>query len=255
MNKKGNIAIITGASSGIGREFALQIAQGYRSVEELWLIARRRERLEDLKEQLLGRRVRIFTLDLMKQEDLEQFEQILEQEKPNVRVMVNAAGYGMIGKVEHLSLKENIGMVDLNCRTLTALTCMILPYLSSGSNLIQMASSAAFMPQPKFAVYAASKSYVLSFSQALAREVKDQGIGVTAVCPGPVRTEFFEIAETYEAVKIYKKLTMARADKVVRKALLDAKHGKEISVYGIVMKAFRIMCRVLPQKWLLQFVR
>lgn len=255
MKKKGNVAIITGASSGIGREFAVQIAQGYHSVEEIWLIARRRERLETLKKQLLGRRVKIFSLDLTEQEDLKQFGEVLEQEKPKVRIMVNAAGYGLIGKVESLGLEENTGMVDLNCRTLTAMTYMVLPYMTQNSNLIQMASSAAFMPQPKFAVYAASKSYVLSFSRALAREVEEQGVCVTAVCPGPVKTEFFDIAETYEAVKIYKKLTMAKADKVVRRALLDAKHKKTVSVYGGMMKGFRILCKILPHDWMLQFVK
>lgn len=239
----------------MGREFALQIAQGYRSVEEIWLIARRRERLEELKKQLLGRRVKIISLDLTRQEDLDQFGQILQQEKPRVRVMVNAAGYGIIGEVRNMSQKDNVGMVDLNCRALTALSYLVLPYLSQGSNLIQMASSAAFMPQPRFAVYAASKSYVLSFSRALAREVKPQGIFVTAVCPGPVKTEFFDIAETYEAVKIYKKLTMAKADKVVRRALLDAKHGKTVSVYGVTMNAFRILCKIFPTEYLLRFVK
>lgn len=239
----------------MGREFALQIAQGYRSVEEIWLIARRRERLEELKKRLLGRRVKIISLDLTRQEDLDQFGQILQQEKPRVRVMVNAAGYGIIGEVRNMSQKDNVGMVDLNCRALTALSYLVLPYLSQGSNLIQMASSAAFMPQPRFAVYAASKSYVLSFSRALAREVKPQGIFVTAVCPGPVKTEFFDIAETYEAVKIYKKLTMAKADKVVRRALLDAKHGKTVSVYGVTMNAFRILCKIFPTEYLLRFVK
>lgn len=255
MKKKGNIAIITGASSGLGREFALQIAQGYRSVEEIWLVARRRDRMEALEKQLLGRRVRIFTLDLSKEEDLEKMEDILEQEKPSIRVVVNAAGYGLIGEMEELTRQENTGMIDVNCRALTALTYMVIPYMRKNSNIIQIASSAAFMPQPKFAVYAASKAYVLSFSRALARELKPKEIYVTAVCPGPVKTEFFDIAETYEAVKVYKKLTMARADKVVRRALLDAKHQRTVSVYGGIMKAFRILCKVVPKDWLLGFVK
>lgn len=255
MEKKGNIAIITGASSGMGREFALQIAQGYRSVEEIWLIARRRERLEALQKQLLGRRVRIFTLDLCREEDLQHLEAVLAEEKPRVRILVNAAGYGLIGEVGALTRQENTGMIDLNCRALTAVTYMVIPYMRKNSNIIQLASSAAFMPQPKFAVYAASKAYVLSFSRALARELKSKEVYVTAVCPGPVKTEFFEIAETYEAVKLYKKLTMAKADRVVRRALLDAKHKKTVSVYGGIMKLFRGLCKVMPKDWLLGFIK
>ncbi len=253
--KRGNVAVITGASSGMGREFARQIAQGYRSVEEIWLIARREERLLELKEQLLGRRVKILTLDLTKQEGLDALQEALEQEKPRIRVLVNAAGYGMIGKVETMDRQDSIGMVDLNCRALTAITCMALPYMAEGSNILQMASSAAFMPQPKFAVYAASKSYVLSFSRALSQELRPRGITVTAACPGPVKTEFFDIAETYEAVKIYKKLTMAKADRVVRQALLDAKHQKSVSVYGGLMQGFRMLCKILPHSFLMKFIR
>lgn len=252
---KGKVAIITGASSGMGREFALQIAQGYRSVEEIWLIARRKERLREVERQLLGRKIRILILDLIKENDLEELKRVLEKEKPSVRVLVNAAGYGMIGEVRSLGLKDNVGMVDLNCRALTAVTYMVLPYLCENSKVIQLASSAAFLPQPRFAVYAASKSYVLSFSRALAREVEGMGITVTAVCPGPVKTEFFDIAETYESVRLYKKLTMAKPGKVVRRALLDAKHGRKVSVYGLPMKLFRVLCKLLPAEWLLRFVK
>ncbi len=253
--KKKTIAIITGASSGMGKEFALQIAQGYRSVEEIWLVARRKERLLALEKQLLGRKVRIFSLDLSTEKGLLRLRQALEQEQPAIRILVNAAGYGLIGRVEDLDRQENTGMIDLNCKALTAVTHMAIPYMRKNSHIIQLASSAAFMPQPKFAVYAASKSYVLSFSRALARELKEKEIYVTAVCPGPVKTEFFDKAETYEAVKLYKKLTMAKADRVVRQALLDAKHKKTISVYGGIMKAFRVLCKVVPQDWLLGFVK
>lgn len=255
MKKRGNVAIITGASSGIGREFALQIAQGYPSIHELWIIARREERLRNLERQLLGRKVKVFVMDVSDSAELERFCDILAQEKPRVRILVNAAGYGMIGELVNMSEDDVTGMVDVNCRALTALSHMVLPYLSEGSQIIQMASSAAFMPQPRFAVYAASKSYVLSFSRALGRELREREITVTAVCPGPVKTEFFEIAETYEAVKLYKKLTMARANKVVRRALLDAKHGKSVSVYGVAMRAFRVLCKFIPADFLMKFVR
>ena len=145
-------------------------------------------------------------------------------------------------------------MVDINCRALTAVTHIVLPYITKKGQIIQMASSAAFMPQPGFAVYAASKSYVLSFSRALGCELKGRDISVTAVCPGPVKTEFFDIAETYEAVRLYKKLTMAKADKVVYQALVDAKHGRSVSVYGPLMKGFRVLAKFLPADFMMMFV-
>lgn len=255
LSKKGNVAIITGASSGIGREFALQIAQGYPSIHELWIIARRESRLRNLERQLLGRKVKVIVMDVSDSAELEQFRRLLAKKKPRIRILVNSAGYGMIGDLANMSEEDAAGMVDVNCRALTALSRMALPYLCEGSQIIQMASSAAFMPQPRFAIYAASKSYVLSFSRALGRELRDRGITVTAVCPGPVSTEFFDIAETYEAVKLYKKLTMAKANKVVRRALLDAKHGKSVSVYGMTMRIFRILCKFLPADFLMKFVR
>ncbi len=253
--KKDNVAVITGASSGMGREFALQIAQRYSNIQEFWLIARRRERLEQLKQQLLGRTVKILELDLSSQDELEELEDILQLEEPRVRILVNAAGFGLIGGVDKMKYQDCTGMVDVNCRALTALTCMTLPYMPEGSRIIQMASSAAFMPQPGFAVYAASKSYVLNFSRALGQELKSRSITVTAVCPGPVRTEFFDIAETYESIRFYKKLAMARADKVVRQALTDAALGRSVSVYGPLMKGFRLLTKFLPTGSLLRFIR
>lgn len=255
MSKKGNVAIITGASSGMGREFVFQIAQGYPGIQEFWLIARREKRLEEVEQKLLGRKVKVLPLDLSREEEIERYQEILQKEKPKVRILVNAAGYGMIGKTNKMEYKDCTGMIDLNCRALTALTHITLPYLSQGSQIIQMASSAAFLPQPGFAVYAASKSYVLSFSRALGRELQDRGITVTAVCPGPVKTEFFEIAERYQSVKIYKKLSMVRADKVVHQALVDAKRGKTVSVYGGLMKGFHLLTKILPTDFLMMFVR
>jgi hypothetical protein len=161
----------------------------------------------------------------------------------------------MIGRTDRMGYEDCTGMIDVNCRALTAITHMCIPYLAKGSRIIQMASSAAFLPQPGFGVYAATKSYVLSFSRALGKELKDRGITVTAVCPGPVKTEFFERAERYESVKLYKKMTMVRADRVVHQALTDAKQGRSVSVYGGFMRAFRLLAKVIPADFLMMFVR
>ena len=131
---------------------------------------------------------------------------------------------------------------------------MVLPYISKNSRIIQFASAAAFMPQPGFAVYAASKSFVLSYSRALAVELKKKNIYVTAVCPGPVETEFFGIALDGGKLAPIKKLTMAEPKKVVKKALMDSMKGKRISVYGPWMKAFYVLCQIVPHEILMGFI-
>ena len=127
-------------------------------------------------------------------------------------------------------------MIRLNCEALTDLTHRMIPHMRRGSRIIQMASSAAFMPQPYFAVYAATKSYVLSFSRALGEELKSAGIYVTNVCPGPVETPFLSHAYgRYGEMSFFKKMATAKPDRVVRKALKDCKRGKEVSLYGLSM--------------------
>ena len=156
------IAIVTGASSGMGREFALQIPQLYKNLDELWVVARRTDRLKSLQEQVKIP-VRIFDGDMQRE---------LDRRQADVRMLVNAAGYGKIGNVSDIDLKEQCGMVDLNCTALTRMTGICLPYLSKGSRIINLASAASFCAQPGFCVYAASKAYVLRFSQGLAAELK-----------------------------------------------------------------------------------
>ena len=239
------IAIVTGASSGMGKEMIIQIADRFGGLDEIWAIARREDRLKHLKRQLPVP-LRIFPLDLTEEESLNALRRELKEKKPDVKILVNSAGYGKIVNVGDLSLADETGMVRLNCEALCAVTHLVLPYLSDHSRIIQFASSAGFLPQPKFAIYAATKSFVLSYSRALNVELKPRDISVTAVCPGPVKTEFFDIAETTGHVPLYKKLTMADPKKVVRLALRDSMMGKSVSVYGPLMKAFSLLCKILP---------
>lgn len=146
-------------------------------------------------------------------------------------------------------------MVRLNCESLCAVTRMVLPYMPHNSRIIQFASAAAFLPQPDFAVYAATKSFVLSYSRALGEELRDRDIYVTAVCPGPVKTEFFDLAETTGQIPLYKRLVMANSRHVVRKALNDSILGRPVSVYGLTMKAFRLLSKIAPHSLLLSIMR
>lgn len=249
-----NIAVITGASSGLGREFVRQIDSMYTHLDEIWVIARRKERLLELSKEVIVK-LRILPYDLAEEEELKEFYKLLKKERPIIRMLVNSAGYGIIGKFTKSDWEESIGMIHLNCSVLTSITYHCLPYMRNNGRIIQIASSAAFLPQPKFAVYAATKSYVLSFSRALNKELKSRGIFVTAVCPGPVSTEFFHRAEKREKMALYKMLVMAKAPDVVRDAMNASLRRKDVTVYGMMMKLVAITAKMLPHKLLLSIFR
>ena len=145
-------------------------------------------------------------------------------------------------------------MIDLNCKALTHMTKLCIPYMKKGSRIINIASAAAFCPQPSFGVYAATKAYVLSFSRSLCAELEDDEIFVTAVCPGPVATEFFETAGQKKKNTV-KNAVMARPEAVVKQALLDAKAGKEMSVYGASMKGAEAAAKLLPHRVILKTMK
>ena len=149
-----NIALVTGASSGMGKEFVREISKKYKGLDEIWVVARRRERLRELKKEIIGTRVRILPLDLMEEESFERLKMVLAKEQPVVRILVNASGYGISGSFEHQTEEDAAGMIHLNCEALTRITYLVLPYLRRGSFIYQMSSSAGFAPQPNFTVYA-----------------------------------------------------------------------------------------------------
>lgn len=250
-----NIAVITGASSGMGREFVYEIAKRYKNLDEIWILARSEDKLNAISKSITSVKIRPIACDITRRLDLRRYKDLLTSKRPFVKILVNSAGMGVIGNTAELPVSELVTMCDLNCTALTHVTRLTIPYMAGKkSYLINLASAAAFAPQPAFAVYAATKSYVLSLSTALRRELAHYGISVTAVCPGPVDTEFFDKAERYHTVKLYKKLFMSKKKRVVAKALDDAQKGKAVSVYGFSMKAFRIISKILPADFIVKFI-
>lgn len=241
------IALITGASSGLGREFAKQVPKCYRNLDEIWLIARSTDKLEQLKEELTaehGIYCRLYDSDLLRDYIYYHLQRDLEALKPDIRILVNAAGIGSNSTVAQTDTGRLTSMVALNCEALTHLTSLCLPWMKPGSRIVNLSSAAAFAPQPGAAVYAATKSYVLSFSRALAKELSGRRIFVTAVCPGPVETDFFRTAG--EPVSRSRQKLMASPEKVVRKALVDVRKRRSVSVYGAAMKGAKAAAKLAP---------
>lgn len=231
-----NIAIITGASSGMGMEFARQLDSSLNKTDEIWLLARRREPMEELARNM-RHKTRVVSIDVTKEKELKQFAEILAIADPRITVLVNCAGIGSYGDFAGQSDEAISDMVQLNIVALTRMTKLCLPYMRRGSKIVQLASGAAFLPQAAFAVYAASKAYVYSLSRALNRELQGRGIRVMAVCPGPVNTPFLEHAYGDSShLSVLKKLTMMKTESVVAKAVMDCKRGKSVSVCGFPMK-------------------
>ncbi len=263
------IAIVTGASSGMGREAVFQIGDRFPGIDEVWIVARRERRLRELEGPAASEdgqkrrwpgacipaRVRVFPADVTDPAGRETIRSALRETKPEVKLLVNAAGFGVTGRVGSQPEETECGMVRLNCEALCAVTAMVLPYMGANSRILQFASAAAFLPQPDFAIYAASKAFVLSYSRALGAELKDRGICVTAVCPGPVKTEFFDTALGNRPLPFYKRLVMADPKRVVTKALKDSMAGRPVSVYGITMKLFAAAAKLLPHGLILALMR
>lgn len=237
------IAVITGASAGMGRECTVQLDR-LRKYDEIWVIARRGDRLLSLSGALRAK-VRPIPLDLTADGSVEEFAGLLAEYQPEVKTLVNAAGFGLFGNFADLPLDEQLNMIDLNCKALVAMTHVTLPYMSEGGEIYEFASIASMQPIPFLNIYAATKAFVRSFTQALNLELRDRGIHAMAVCPCWVDTEFFDRANQYAQIPYYSRIWNPRD--VVRTAIRDMRKGKDVSIHGATIKAQGLFGRVLPR--------
>ena len=239
------IAVFTGASSGMGREFVKQICTK-ETFDEVWVIARRLDRLKEIESEL-QQPVRCISMDLTDPKSYDEYKALLEEHKPEVKVLVNASGYGKFAAFEDIPLNEQLGMIDLNDKALVAITYITLPYLTKGSEVYQVDSLSSFQPVPYIAVYGATKAFVLSFTRAVNAELRHTGIKMMAVCPGWVKTEFFDRAVTDDSVITYYNKFFT-SEEVVTRALRDMRKGKDVSVAGFSIRAQVLLTKLLPHR-------
>ena len=245
------IAVVTGASSGMGREFVRQLDQ-YVEVDEIWVIARREEALAALQKEVIAK-VRPLALDLMKSESYAAYAAALEEEKPDVKLLVNAAGFGKFGAWDRISLEEDMGMIDLNCKALVAITRLTLPYMGKGSHVLQLDSLSAFQPVPFITTYGATKAFVLSYCRAMNAELKPRGIRMMAMNPGWVKTEFFIHSQKTNQGEVRYFNRLYEAKDVVATGLWDLyKTKKPYSVHGFPIRMQVRAVKLLPHSMVMQ---
>lgn len=240
-----NIAVVTGASSGMGREFVLQLSS-YVAVDEIWVIARRKDALDALAEECPVK-VRSVALDLCKEESFAAYSQLLDTEKPNVKLLVNAAGFGKMGRFDKIPVEQELRMIDLNSKALVAMTRLTLPYMQSGSHILQLDSLSAFQPVPYLATYGATKSFVLSYTRAMNAELKGTGIRMMAMNPGWVKTEFFHHAMQTNGNDVQYFNRLYEAKDVVATGLKHLYRSKKpYSVHGLPVRNQVRLVKLLP---------
>ena len=244
------IAIVTGASSGMGREFVRQLS-GFVDVDEIWAVARREEALQQLRKEVAVP-VRPVVLDLLQPDSFTKIEEMLYSEKPDVRLLVNAAGFGKFGAYHKVSVEDDCRMMDLNCKALLVMTRLCVPYMAPGSHILQLDSLSAFQPVPYITTYGATKAFVLSYSRAMNRELKCKGIRVMAMNPGWVKTEFFRHAfQTNDGEVQYFDRLYEAAD-VVRTGLHDLyKTKKDCSIHGLPVKLQVLAVKLVPHRFVM----
>ena len=245
------IAIISGASSGMGKDFVLQADKRY-DLDEIWVIARRKERLEELVP-LTKSKVVPLALDLTDNNSFEIIKQKLENEKPDVKLLVNASGFGKFGEFYESDIYQNANMCDLNLKSLVIMTRIVLPYINEGGKILQVGSLSSFEPVPHLSVYAATKAGVLSFTRALNHELKKRKIKALCVCPYWVKTEFFSRANEKE--KIGKFDILYEPEFVVKVAYktLD-KSKKDYVVPGKYAKLICFLSKIISHKLMMKIM-
>lgn len=236
------IAIVTGASGGIGQIFVRELTK--ETLDEIWVIGRNQERLLALKKEF-GEKIIPICKDLTEDTDILSISALLKEQTISVLWLVNNAGIARMAPTASFSISEIKQTIDLNCKAPAELVNICLPFMETGAKILNISSASAFQPVPYINLYAATKAFERSYSRALNAELKPSGITVTAVCPGWVDTKMLSKEINGKKVRFP---GMVAPDKVVKKALKDAKKGRDMSVCSIYVSCQHFIVKLMPQK-------
>ncbi len=240
-----DIAVITGASSGIGKQFLGFIDK--LGLDEIWAIALEQDKLDELKNEFTTP-IKPLAMDLTNAKHIDKYVKLLGEVKPNVKWLLNASGFGKFGRYDEIPVEQSANMVDLNCKALLCMTEYTLPYMTKGGRIVQIASVAGWQPIPYIATYGATKAFVVSYGRALNRELKSKGISVTTICPFWTKTAFFKRAEDTSAGSqvVTKYTALYDPEFVAKSAFKAAIKRKELHVVGFKAKLQCFGVKVLP---------
>ena len=246
------VAVITGASSGLGKEYVYCLLKSRPDLDRIFIIARREEKLKEIAE--VSPKIVPVPLDLTSPDFAENYRKILIENDADVKVLINNAGFGKLGLFEDIPAKENAGMVRLNCEAFTIVAYETLKFMKEGAEIINTCSIASFAPNTRMAVYCSTKAYVMSFSRALREELRSRKINVLSVCPGPMDTEFLPIANIEPGVSgTFDSLPRVNVKKIAEKSLLASSKKRAVYTCTIFYKFYRLISKILPTSLIMKF--
>ncbi len=244
-----SVAVITGASSGLGVCYVDAVTKLFPEIEELWLIARREERLKEVARKYPDKHCVIIPMDMADMNSYQLLEQKVKAENPQIKVFINDAGIAGGAPFENMELERMMGIIDLNCKGATAITKVFLPYIVDGGTILEVSSTSAFVPNTGLIVYSASKSYLSALTLGLREELKNRHINACAMCPGYMITEM----TGGEPTKGQSHLPIVDTKAAALKSLKAAKKGRAVYTTGAFYKGYRLLAKILPHTLLVKF--
>lgn len=244
------VAIITGASSGLGKVFFEKLVERYTDLNEIWLIARREDKLKELADHYPHVRIRILPLDLADTKSIDTLSTVLQENNPDIRVLINNAGFDRAGLFREMRHQDIYSLINLNVMGTTMISRICLPYMSKGSYQIITGSIGSFAPLPWRAVYSASKAYVRFFSRALREEERKRGVNIMLLSPGNMNTEMFRESSSGGKLSIFPFLDL---EKETVKAMRKAERGAATYTPRAFYKGYRLLAKIVPSAIMVKF--
>lgn len=239
------IAILTGATGGLGKAFIKELLK--EDIDQIWAVGRNKNKLDELCNNY-GDKIFPIQCDLCDECEEKKILALLEEKKPDVKFLINNAGMAKMRKIVNFTEEEISKTIEINCKTPTIICQYVIPYMSKEAKILNISSASSFQPNPYIALYSATKVYLRSYSRSLNYELKEKGITCTAVCPGWIDTEMIKKEQNGKKIKFP---GLVSAEKVVKKAIKDAKKGKDMSVCTLFVKYEHVCSKFLPQKWIM----
>ncbi len=245
-----SVAVITGASSGLGRAYVDAVLELFPEIDELWLIARRADRLEKIAKAYPQKKLVPIPMDMADMKNFQMLQNKLETEKAEIKLLINDAGISFGGHFEEQDIEKMLGMIDLNVKGATAITRVCLPFIQNGGTILEVASTSAFAPNVNLVVYCATKSYVSAMCTGLREELKSRKINVCAMCPGLMLTEI-----SGKLTAQQQRLPQIDVKKAAVKSLKAAKRGQSVYTTGAFYKGYRLLAKLIPVNLMVKFAR